>query len=285
PSYVLSGAAMGVATNQEEVEEYLQNATDLSVDHPVVSSKFVSNAKENSIKVIECNLRASRSFPFVSKVYKKNFIELATKAILGRELIENKRSFMELDYVGVKASHFSFTRLLGADPTLGVEMASTGEVGCLGDDFNEALIKSMLSVGFRFPIRSMLLSTGAIEQKAYFLEASRSLQKMGVTIFATTGTYHFLIENNLDAKMVSWPDESGGLDVLSLLKKGNLDLVVNIPKSTEKTELSNGYKVRRKAVDLGVPLITNIQLAKRLVESLYHKSLDDLTIKAWDEYN
>jgi carbamoyl-phosphate synthase large subunit len=358
PSYVLSGAAMGVASNQKEVEVFLQKATDLSVDHPVVISKFVSNAKEleldavarkgeiiqfaisehvenagvhsgdatlvlppqrtylettrritriakqiaaelhitgpfnmqfiakeNSIKVIECNLRASRSFPFVSKVYKQNFIELATQAILGKKLGENKRSFMELDYVGVKASHFSFTRLLGADPILGVEMASTGEVGCLGDDFNEAMIKALKSIGFKFPLKKILISTGSIEQKAYFLEAARLLQEMDVLVYATTGTYDFLTENKLNAKHVCWPDEKGGNGVLNILRESTLDLVVNIPKNFEEAELSNGYKVRRQAVDLGIPLITNIQLAKRIVEALYYKPLDELSIKAWDEYN
>ncbi|PCI29577.1 MAG: carbamoyl phosphate synthase large subunit [SAR324 cluster bacterium] len=357
PSYVLSGAAMGVANNDREIESFLQKATDLSTDHPVVISKFLSNAKEieldavakdgkivtfaisehvenagvhsgdatlvlppqrtfletirrikliarqiakelhitgpfnmqfiakeNSVKVIECNLRASRSFPFVSKVCKKNFIEVATQAILGKPFPEDNRSFMELDYVGVKASHFSFTRLLGADPTLGVEMASTGEVGCLGDDFHEALLKAMRSVGFRFPIKSMLISTGSIEQKAYFLEAARLLQKMDIKIFATTGTYHFLKESGIKVTLAAWPDEQEGSNVLDLLAQNSLDLVVNIPKNAEVEEITNGYKVRRKAVDLGTPLITNIQLAKRLVEAIYSKPDQDLAIKAWDEY-
>ncbi len=357
PSYVLSGAAMGVATSDEEIDIFLEKAASLSEDHPVVISKFLSNAKEieldavakdgeiiqfaisehvenagvhsgdatlvlppqrtylettrrikhiakqiahnlqitgpfniqfiakaNSVKVIECNLRASRSFPFVSKVTKQNFIELATKAILGMEVSSPTGSFMELDYVGVKASHFSFTRLLGADPILGVEMASTGEVGCLGDDFHEALLKAMRSVGFKMPLKKILLSTGPLENKVNFIDSAKLLQKMGTTLYATTGTHKFLVEHGIDANIAIWPDEEGGPNVLEILGDNRFDLVINIPKNFRKEELTYGYQIRRKAVDHAIPLITNIQLAKRFIEAVYWKPLDELKIKAWDEY-
>ena len=357
PSYVLSGAAMGVATSDEEIDMFLDKAVKLSEDHPVVISKFLSNSKEieldavaqhgeiinfaisehvenagvhsgdatlvlppqrtyletirrvkqiaskiaknleitgpfniqfiakgNSVKVIECNLRASRSFPFVSKVIKQNLIETATKAILGRSLPANGQSFMELEYVGVKASHFSFARLLGADPTLGVEMASTGEVGCLGDDFHEALLKSMKSVGFRFPLKTVLLSTGPIENKINFIESVRLLQKMNTTLYATTGTYNFMKENGFDVQLACWPDEDETSNVLNILTENLFDLVINIPKNFQKEELTFGYQIRRKAADHAIPLITNIQLAKRFVEAVYWKPESDLKIKAWQDY-
>ncbi len=357
PSYVLSGAAMGVATSDEEIEIFLEKAAKLSVDHPVVISKFLSNAKEieldavankgeiitfaisehvenagvhsgdatlvlppqrtylettrrvkniarqiarnlditgpfniqflakaNSVKVIECNLRASRSFPFVSKVTRQNFIELATKAILEKDPPVSPRSFLELDYVGVKASHFSFTRLLGADPILGVEMASTGEVGCLGDDFHEALLKAMLSVGFKVPLKRILLSTGPLENKVNFVESAKLLQKMGSTLYATTGTHKFLVDNGIESNIAIWPDEEGSPNVLEILGDNQFDLVINIPKNFRKEELSFGYQIRRKAVDHAIPLITNIQLAKRFIEAVYLKPFDELKIKAWDEY-
>ncbi|MCP4749453.1 MAG: carbamoyl-phosphate synthase (glutamine-hydrolyzing) large subunit [Proteobacteria bacterium] len=357
PSYVLSGAAMGVATSDKEVDMFLQKAVKLSEDHPVVISKFISNSKEieldavaqngeivtfaisehvenagvhsgdatlvlppqrtylettrrvkqiakkiaknleitgpfniqfiakaNSVKVIECNLRASRSFPFVSKVTKQNFIELATKAILGEKLPINGQSFMELEYVGVKAPHFSFTRLLGADPTLGVEMASTGEVGCLGDDFHEALLKAMRSVGFRFPLKNVLLSTGPLENKVNFVDSAKLLQKMNTTLYATTGTHKFMQENGIESKIAPWPSESKEANVLDIFTEKKFDLVINIPKNFQKEELTFGYQIRRMAVDHEVPLITNIQLAKRFIEAVYWKPLDDLKIKAWDEY-
>jgi carbamoyl-phosphate synthase large subunit len=358
PSYVLSGAAMGVATSDEEMDTFLQKAVRLSEDHPVVISKFLSNSKEieldavaqngriiafaisehvenagvhsgdatlvlppqrtyletirqvkqigqkiahslaitgpfniqfiakaNSVKVIECNLRASRSFPFVSKVTKQNLIETATRAILGKPLPPaNGQSFMELEYVGVKASHFSFTRLLGADPTLGVEMASTGEVGCLGDDFHEALLKAMQSVGFRFPLETVLLSTGPLENKVNFLDSARLLLKMNTTLYATTGTYHFLKEHGIKVEPARWPDEDDQHNVLTILSSQRFDLVINIPKNFQKDELTFGYQIRRKAVDQAVPLITNIQLAKRFIEAVYWKPRKDLRIKAWDEY-
>ncbi len=356
PSYVLSGAAMGVATSEKALEQYLTKATDLNQDHPVVISKFLTNSKEiefdavakngeiaafaisehlenagvhsgdatlvlppqrtyiettrkikavaqeiaknleitgpfnmqflakgNEIKVIECNLRASRSFPFVSKVYKKNFIRLATQAILGEELDVTQRSFMELSYVGVKASHFSFTRLLGADPILGVEMASTGEVGCLGDDFHEALLKAMRSVGFHLPVKKVLLSTGPEKEKLDFLETAKMLKNCGVKIWATNGTQQFLASHGVKVEQVSWPNAKDGKSVIDLIEEENLDLVVNIPKNFQPNELTNGYKVRRKAVDHGVPLITNPQLAMRFLEAACANP--ELKIKAWNEYS
>ena len=354
PSYVLSGAAMGVATSELDLERYLSNAAKVNRDHPVVISKYLLNAKEieldavgqegevlafaicehlenagvhsgdatlvlppqrtyvettrkikqiasriakalqitgpfnmqflakgNEIKVIECNLRASRSFPFVSKVYKKNFIRLATQAILGNTQVKAQRSFMELDYVGVKASHFSFTRLLGADPTLGVEMASTGEVGCLGDDFHEALLKAMRSVGFRLKLNKILLSTGPEAEKLAFLEPARLLTKLGCQIFATAGTHKFLADHGVETKKVAWPGE-GKKDVLGVIEDEQLDLVVNIPKNFQQEELTHGYAIRRKAVDHGVPIITNPQLAIRFIEALYANP--ELKIKCWNEY-
>jgi carbamoyl-phosphate synthase large subunit len=357
PSYVLSGAAMGVATSDAEMEVFLDKAVKLSTDHPVVISKFISNAKEieldavakngeivnfaisehvenagvhsgdatlvlppqrtylettrrikqmakkiaasleitgpfniqfiakdNDVKVIECNLRASRSFPFVSKVTKQNFIEMATQAILDKPISTNIESFMELEHVGVKASHFSFTRLVGADPTLGVEMASTGEVGCLGDDFHEALLKAMRSVGFRFPLKTILLSTGPLENKVKFLGAAKLLQKMDSTLYATTGTYNFLVENGIDAKLAKWPDEDENNNVLNIIENDPFDLVINIPKNFQKDELTFGYMIRRKSADHNIPLITNLQLAERFIEAVYWKPIQDLKIKAWDEY-
>jgi carbamoyl-phosphate synthase large subunit len=245
-------------------------------------SKFI--ARGNSVKVIECNLRASRSFPFVSKVTKQNFIALATRAILDRVTPGNNHSFMDLDYVGVKASHFSFTRLLGADPTLGVEMASTGEVGCLGDDFHEALLKAMLSVGFKMPLKAILLSTGPLRDKISFLDNARLLNKMGTKIFATTGTYNFLHENGVESSIVYWPEDHKEKNIFDILSEEKFDLVINIPKNFQHEELTNGYKTRRKAVDMAIPLITNIQLAQRFIEAVYRKPIEKLKIKSWDEY-
>lgn len=357
PSYVLSGAAMGVATSDEDIDLFLQKAVRLSEDHPVVISKFLSKSKEieldavadngeilmfaisehvenagvhsgdatlvlppqrtyletlrrikliakqiaknlnitgpfniqfiakaNSVKVIECNLRASRSFPFVSKVTKQNFIEAATRVILKKNVPVSINSFMELDYVGVKASQFSFTRLVGADPILGVEMASTGEVGCLGDDFHEALLKAMRSVGFKIPLMSILLSTGPLANKVNFIDSVKLLQKMGTALYATTGTYNFLVEHGVEATLAIWPNEEGGPNVLEILGDTPFDLVINIPKNFRKEELTFGYQIRRKAVDHAIPLITNIQLAKRFIEAVYLKPLEKLKIKAWDEY-
>ncbi len=357
PSYVLSGSAMGVAVNGEQLARFLTRAEDVSTEHPVVVSKFIMGAKEiemdavaaggelemyaisehvenagvhsgdatlvlppqrtylettrrikritreiaraldvsgpfniqfiareNAVKVIECNLRASRSFPFVSKVCKENFIEAATKAVMGEKVEWRRRSFFELDYVGVKAPQFSFTRLHGADPVLGVEMASTGEVGCLGDSFEEAFLKAMHSVGYQLSINSVLLSTGPIESKADFLEHARMLDKMGIRFYATRGTGEFLARNGLETTILHWPLEKGEPNVMSHIAGGQVDLVINIPKNFQEEEITNDYLVRRQAVDFGVPLVTNLQLAKRLVEALQVKDRKDLLIKSWDEY-
>jgi carbamoyl-phosphate synthase large subunit len=356
PSYVLSGAAMGVASNDAELASFLGRATDVSPLHPVVISKFMENARElemdavachgelvvsavsehvenagvhsgdatlvlppqrtyletvrrirrisariaralrihgpfniqflakaNDVRVIECNLRASRSLPFVSKVMRVNFIELAAAVMMGRPVPVHHGSSLDIDYVGVKAPQFSFMRLEGADPVLGVEMASTGEVGCLGDDFEEAFLKALLSVGFRLPISSALLSTGPIEDKAAFLESARTLRDMQVRLYATEGTQAFLAANGVEAELVRWPTEAAP-NALERLARREVDLVINIPKSSAEDELRNDYLIRRKAADFGIPLITNIQLAQRFVEALARKSLAELQIKSWQEY-
>jgi len=241
-------------------------------------------AKENDVKVIECNLRASRSFPFVSKVFKINFVDLATQLIMGKHLPRIDRSSFDLDYVGVKASQFSFTRLKGSDPILGVEMASTGEVACLGDDFNEAFLKSLLSVEFKFPKKTILLSTGPVDSKADFLASTRILRDMGYRFYATRGTADFMKENNIDAEVLYWPLEEKEPNTLTYISEGKIDLVINIPKNIEKVELDNDYLIRRKAVDFNVPLITNLQLAKRFVEAISRTAPENLKIKSWDEY-
>jgi carbamoyl-phosphate synthase large subunit len=357
PSYVLSGAAMGVATNEAELQLFLEKAAEVSPRHPVVISKFLENAKEievdavavkgevmamaviehvenagvhsgdatlvlppqrtyletmrrvsnitariatslhitgpfnvqylskgTDVKVIECNLRASRSFPFVSKIYKENFIDLAIRGILGKEVRRPEKSFLDLDYVGVKAPQFSFTRLQGADPTVGVEMASTGEVGCLGDDFEEAFLKALISVGFRFPVRSVLLSTGPLLDKVAFIESARLLHAQGTSFYATRGTAEFLASYQLPSTVVSWPLEGGAPNALEILEKKLVDLVINIPKNYLENELSNDYYIRRRAVDFGIPLLTNIQLANRLAEALSRKSIEHLKIKELQAY-
>ncbi|MBL0691767.1 MAG: carbamoyl-phosphate synthase (glutamine-hydrolyzing) large subunit [SAR324 cluster bacterium] len=358
PSYVLSGAAMIVASNDREMTHYFSKVALVSNDHPVVISKFIEDAKEieldavafngeitafaisehvenagvhsgdatlvypaqrtyvetmrqiikigrkiakefaisgpfntqfvaksNFIKVIECNLRASRSFPFISKVAKLNFIKEATLAIMGKEATKKvSSSFTNYDYVGVKASQFSFTRLNGADPTLGVEMSSTGEVACLGDDFNEALLKSLISVGFKFPLRKVLLSTGPLDKKIAFNSSVQKMILAGIEIYSTPGTYKFLKDHQLKSKMIDWPDSTNSKTVLDLIYSNQLDLVINIPKNFYKQELDNDYLIRRKAVDRGIPLVTNIQLAKRLVEAALEKTIDDLQIKDWHSY-
>lgn len=357
PSYVLSGAAMGVASSDEELERFLKRAATISSEYPVVISKFLENAKEievdavardgevvayaisehvenagvhsgdatlvlppqrtyletirkvrtisgkiaralhitgpfniqfiaknNEVKVIECNLRASRSFPFISKVTKTNFIDIATRVLMGVNAQTNGRSFMELEYVGVKAPHFSFTRLEGADPTLGVEMASTGEVGCLGDDFEEAFLKALISVGFKVPIHSVLLSTGPLEEKAEFVSSARTLQAMGVKIYSTRGTAQFMKQYGIDAEVLHWPLEKKSPNVLEYLTGRRLDLVINIPKNYQEEELTNDYIIRRKAVDFGIPLITNLQLARRFVDAISRKQPSELSVKSWDEY-
>ncbi len=357
PSYVLSGAAMGVASNEAELSRFVERAAKGSPEFPVVISQFLDNAKElemdavakdgklvlyaisehienagvhsgdstlvfpaqrtyletirrikrvsakiaerlnitgpfniqfiakeNEVKVIECNVRASRSFPFVSKIAKVNFIECATRVIMGDDVTSFNGVMGELDYVGVKAPQFSFTRLDGADPVLGVEMASTGEVGCIGDDFEEAFLKAMLSVGYHFRVNSILLSTGPVESKAAFLHCATALGAMDVELYATQGTAEFLHANGVPATMLHWPLEDTTPNALEYLSQGNIDLVINIPKNYQEQELTNDYLIRRKAVDMAVPLITNIQLAQRWVEALSRKQRSDLQIKSWSEY-
>jgi carbamoyl-phosphate synthase large subunit len=360
PSYVLSGAAMGVASNERELAAFLQKAAGVSPEYPVVMSKFIENAKElemdavacrgelvvsaisehvenagvhsgdatlvlppqrtyletmrrikritariaralelhgpfniqfiakgNDVKVIECNVRASRSFPFVSKVLGTNFIEVATEVMMDRreqEVGARNGLVLDLDYVGVKAPQFSFTRLDGADPTLGVEMASTGEVACLGDDFEEAFLKALLSVGYRLPVSSVLLSTGPVEAKAAFLESSRTLQGLGLTLYATPGTADFLRGHGIQTTVLHWPLDAASPNVMEYLAAKRIDLVINIPKSSHEEELNNDYLIRRRTVDFGVSLITDIQLAQRFVEALARKGLDDLQVKSWNDY-
>ena len=358
PSYVLSGAAMNVCSNNDELERFLKLAANVSEDHPVVVSQFIEHAKEvemdavardgeiiayaisehiefagvhsgdatiqfppqklycetirrikrvsrkiaeelhicgpfniqflardNDIKVIECNLRASRSFPFVSKVLKINLIELATKVMLGLPVERPDKDLFDLDYVGIKASQFSFNRLQKADPVLGVDMASTGEVGCLGDDTNTALLKSMLSVGHRIPKKNILLSTGGPKQKVETLDAARQLVKNGYKIYATVGSSKFLTENGVENTMVYWPsDADKHPQAIDMLHHHEIDLVVNIPKDLTVSELSNGYKIRRAAIDLNVPLITNSRLASAFINAFCRVKLEDIDIKAWSEY-
>ena len=357
PSYVLSGAAMNVCSNQEELERFLQLAANVSKKHPVVVSQFIEHAKEvemdavaqngeiiayaisehiefagvhsgdatiqfppqklyvetvrrikrisreiakalnisgpfniqylakdNDIKVIECNLRASRSFPFVSKVLKINFIELATKVMLGLPVEKPNKNLFELDYVGIKASQFSFNRLQKADPVLGVDMASTGEVGCIGSDTSCAVLKAMLSVGYRIPKKNILLSTGTPKQKVDMLEAARMLQKKGYNIFATGGSSKFLTENGVENTRVYWPSEEGHPQALEMLHKKEIDMVVNIPKNLTAGELDNGYKIRRAAIDLNIPLITNARLASAFINAFCTMDIDDIAIKSWEEY-
>ena len=357
PSYVLSGAAMNVCSNNEELERFLALAANVSKQHPVVVSRFIEHAKEvemdavaregeiiayaisehieyagvhsgdatiqfppqklyvetmrrikrisrriakelnisgpfniqflardNDIKVIECNLRASRSFPFVSKVLKLNLIELATRIMLGMEVQKPDKSLFDLDYVGIKASQFSFNRLQNADPVLGVDMASTGEVGCLGQDTSCALLKAMLSVGYRIPQKGILLSTGAPKQKVDMLEAARMLQQQGFTLYATGGTSAFLEENGVKTVRVYWPSEEGNPQALDLLHRKEIDMVVNIPKNLSSSELDNGYKIRRSSIDLNIPLITNARLASAFIGAFCSMKVEDLAIQSWNEY-
>ena len=358
PSYVLSGAAMNVCSNEDELKRFLQLAANVSEDHPVVVSKFIEHAKEiemdavakngeviayaisehiefagvhsgdatiqfppqklyvetvrrckrvgrqiakelhingpfniqfmardNDILVIECNLRASRSFPFVSKVLKINLIELATRVMLGLPVEKPSKNLFDLDYVGIKASQFSFNRLQKADPVLGVDMSSTGEVGCLGDDTNTALLKSMLSVGHRIPKKNILLSTGSAKQKVAMLDAAKMLIENGYNLYATGGTSKFLNENGIKNTLVLWPSEEGDEPkALDLLHDHTIDMVVNIPKNLTSSELSNGYKIRRAAIDLNVPLITNARLASAFIYAFCTTKLEDIDIKAWGEY-
>ncbi len=358
PSYVLSGAAMNVCSNEDELKKFLQLAANVSVDHPVVVSKFIEHAKEiemdavakngeilayaisehiefagvhsgdatiqfppqklyvetvrrikrvskeiaaalhingpfniqfmardNDILVIECNLRASRSFPFVSKVLKLNLIELATKVMLGLNVEKPNKNLFDLDYVGIKASQFSFNRLQKADPVLGVDMSSTGEVGCLGDDTNQALLNAMLSVGHRIPKHTVLLSTGGAKQKAELLDTARTLIKHGYELYATGGTSRYLAENGVANTMVYWPSDEGKQpQALTLMHERKIDMVVNIPKDLTQHELTNGYKIRRTAIDLNIPLITNSRLASAFIHAFCTLNLNDLEIKSWSEY-
>jgi carbamoyl-phosphate synthase large subunit len=241
-------------------------------------------ARDNEIMVIECNLRASRSFPFTSKIFKVNFIELATRVIMDRPIQKIDASVFELDYVGVKAPQFSFTRLEGADPVLGVEMSSTGEVACIGQDFDDAFLKAMLSVGLKLPVRRVLLSTGPMASKAAFLASTKDLANAGVKMYGTGGTAAFLSDAGVEVTPVHWPLESESPNALELLQNGEVDLVVNIPKDASPDELANDYMIRRMATDYGVPLITNIQLAQRLARALCRKSVEDLEIRSWGDY-
>ena len=241
-------------------------------------------AKDNDIKVIECNLRASRSFPFVSKVLKINFIELATKVMLGLPVEKPEKNLFELDYVGIKASQFSFNRLQKADPVLGVDMASTGEVGCIGMDTSCAVLKAMLSVGYRIPKKNILLSTGTMKKKADMIDAARMLVNKGYKLFATGGTHKALAENGIESTHVYWPSEEGHPQALEMLHSKKIDMVVNIPKNLTAGELDNGYKIRRAAIDLNVPLITNARLASAFINAFCTMSIDDIAIKSWAEY-
>ena len=356
PSYVLSGAAMSVAFNRKYLDKYLQKATEVSKEHPVVISKFITDAKEieidavayrgkiliyaisehvenagvhsgdatlvlppqftyietirrikgiakklasaleitgpfniqfiaknNEIKVIECNLRSSRSFPFVSKVTKYNFIDIAAKAML--DIAKNERyNTLDLDYVGVKAPQFSFSRLHGADPVLGVEMASTGEVACLGENMGEAFLKALLSVGYKMPEKNILLSTGTVKNKAYLLESIKKLEEDKFSLYATKGTHDFYKKYGVKTKILYWPLDKKEPNILTYLKERKIDLVINIPKSYEEEELENDYLIRRSAVDYNIPLLTNPQNTRLFIESISKLKMEDLEIKDWESY-
>lgn len=357
PSYVLSGAAMNVSYNKEQMHRFLDMAAQVSKEFPVVVSEFLLNAKEiemdavakngeiveyaisehvefagvhsgdatlvfpaqkiyfetmrrvkkiskqitkalnisgpcniqflaknNEIKVIECNVRASRSFPFVSKVSKRNFIDTATRVILEAEFDKPEGNAFDLDHIGVKASQFSYSRLHKFDPILGVDMASTGEVGCIGDDFNEAILKSMLSVGYHYPKKSILISSGEVKSKVDLLEACKLLNARGYELYASHGTQKFLVENGIDAKDVQWPDEEGDNNILDLITGKKFDLIINIPKDVTKRELTNGYSIRRAAIDHNIPLITNARLASAFITAFCTIDEDELAIKSWQEY-
>jgi carbamoyl-phosphate synthase large subunit len=357
PSYVLSGAAMNVVSNKNELDHYLELATEVSKQYPVVVSQFIEEAKEiemdavakdgeiicyaisehvefagvhsgdatmlfppqkiyvetvrrikrisrqiaetlhisgpfniqflakdNDVMVIECNLRASRSFPFISKVLKTNFIDIATRIMLGKPVEKPDKSLFDLDYVGVKASQFSFARLQKADPVLGVDMVSTGEVGCIGDNYYEAILKAMLSVGYTIPQQAVLFSSGPTRSKIELLDSARILAEKGYHIFATGGTHDFFTKNHLASTLLYWPDEDKNPNTLDFLKKRKIDLVINIPKNLSKTELDNDYRIRRTAVDFNIPLITNARLAGAFIYSFCKVDLKDLSISSWDEY-
>ena len=358
PSYVLSGAAMNVVTNPDQLENLLQMAADVSKEHPVVVSEFIEEAKEieidavarngeiiayaisehvefagvhsgdativfppqklyietirrikriarqiakgleitgpfnmqflakdNDIKVIECNLRASRSFPFVSKVMKLNLIEIAAQVMLGVPVEKPDKSLFELDYVGVKAPQFSFARLLNADPVLGVDMASTGEVGCIGENYYEAILKAMLSVGYRIPVKNVLISSGPSRSKVELLKSAQMMKEKGYNLFATEGTHRFFNDNGIATTLLHWPDEEDrSPNTITYIRDKKIDLVVNIPKNYTKRELNNGYKIRRNAIDFNVPLITNARVASAYIYAICKMNIEDLTIKSWDQY-
>ena len=358
PSYVLSGAAMNVCYDYDELHRFLNMATEVSKDYPVVVSQFMQDTKEiefdavadkgevveyaisehveyagvhsgdatmvfpaqniyfstirqikkisrkiakelnisgpfniqflaknREVKVIECNLRASRSFPFVSKILKRNFIETATKIMLDAPYQKPDRSEFDIDRIGVKASQFSFARLQNADPVLGVDMSSTGEVGCLGDDLNEALLNALIATGYRLPKKNILISSGAVKGKVALLEPARELVKNGYNIFATAGTAKFFKENGVAATPVAWPDEDAENNVMNMIQAHQLDLIINVPKNHSNRELTNGYRIRRGAIDHNIPLMTNVRLAKAFIEAFCALSLDDVKIKSWQEYN
>ena len=357
PSYVLSGAAMNVVSNKEELEHFLNLATQVSKKYPVVVSKFLTDAKEiemdavasngeivvyaisehiefagvhsgdatimfppqklyvetirrikkisrriaeelhisgpfniqflakdNDIKVIECNLRASRSFPFVSKVLKTNFIDYATRIMLGEKVEKPNKSLFDIDHIGVKASQFSFSRLSKADPVLGVDMASTGEVGCMGDDYYEAILKAMLSVGFRIPEKNILISSGPMRSKTELLQSAHYLIEKGYHLYATKGTHDFFLKNNIPTTLVYWPDVPKTPNAYELIRNKQVDMVINIPKNLSREELYNDYAIRRAAVDFNIPLITNARLASAFIYAITRYRLEDLEIKPWQEY-
>jgi carbamoyl-phosphate synthase large subunit len=358
PSYVLSGAAMNVVSNPDQLEHFLEMAANVSKEHPVVVSEFIEEAKEieidavankgemiayaisehvefagvhsgdativfppqklyietirrikkiareiakgleitgpfnmqflakdNDIKVIECNLRASRSFPFVSKVMKLNLIEIATKVMLGIDVPKPDKSLFELDYVGVKAPQFSFARLLNADPVLGVDMASTGEVGCIGENYYEAILKAMLSVGYRIPVKNVLISSGPSRGKVELLKSAKMLRGQGINIFATEGTSRYFSENGVENTHLYWPDEADkSPNTIDFIKEKKIDLVINIPKNYTTRELQNGYQIRRSSIDYNIPLITNSRVASAFIYAVCKYKIEDISIKSWDEY-
>jgi carbamoyl-phosphate synthase large subunit len=258
-----------------------QIARSLQINGPF-NIQFI--AKDNEVKVIECNLRASRSFPFVSKIFKLNFIDLATKIIMGIDVPGIDKSCFELEYVGVKAPQFSFTRIKGADPVLSVEMASTGEVACIGDNFEEAFLKALLSVGFRFPNKSIMLSTGPFESKSKFLPQAKRLMDLGFQLYATRGTADFMKYHGIPSEVLFWPLERKEPNALTYIQDLKLDLIINIPKSFDEEELTNDYILRRKAIDFNIPLITNLQFAEHFIDAMSRIKMDALSIKSWDEY-
>ncbi len=357
PSYVLSGAAMNVVSNREELEHFLKLAANISKKHPVVVSEFIQQAKEiefdavadkgeiiayaisehiefagvhsgdatlvfppqkvyfetirrikriskqiakelkisgpfnmqflardNFVKVIECNLRASRSFPFVSKVLDQNFIEMATRIMLGEKVEKPSKSIFDVEHIGVKASQFSFSRLTKADPVLGVDMASTGEVGCIGDDYYEAILKAMISVGYKIPSKGVLLSTGDIKSKVELINSCRLMQEKGLQLYGTAGTATFLESHGIECSIVHWPDEDKKPNSIDLMQKGNIDFVVNIPKNLDSSELNNDYSIRRTAIDLNIPIITNARLASAFITAFCSVELNEIQIKSWNEY-